>query len=132
MSKNIVLDDFQNTVSELLIYNRSILDSLAKVQENSARLHLSVINSVTRCGCIEINAAKADIPSEATLSDLKKIMDSHVKGELCDSCRETIEKSVGRLMFYTAAVCGLLDLNIYDAILKEQNQMEILGYYTLA
>ncbi len=132
MDKNFVLDEFQSTVSELLIYNRSILDTLAKVQETSAKLHWSVIKSVTRCGCIEIKASKTDIPSEATLADLKQILDSHVKGELCESCREYIGKSVGRLLFYTTAVCNLLDLNIYDILLNEQKQMKMLGYYNLA
>lgn len=132
MVKDIVFDEFQNTVSELLIYNRSILDALAKIQETSATLHKSVIKSVTRCGCIEINASKANIPSDATLADLKQILDSHVKGELCQSCRENIEKSVGKMMFYTTALCNLLDLNMYDILLKEQKQMKILGYYNLA
>ncbi|MHB8919210.1 MAG: DUF1573 domain-containing protein [Desulfocucumaceae bacterium] len=132
MIGNMVLDEFQNTVSDLLICNRSILDALAKVQETSARLHWSVIKSVTRCGCIEINASKADIPSEATLADLKRILDSHVKGVLCGTCRESIEKSVGSLLFYTTAVCGLLDLNVHDVLLKEQKQMRLLGYYNLA
>ena len=132
MHKNLTLDEFQNTVSELLICNRSILDTLAKVQENSAKLHWTVIKSVTRCGCIEINASKASIPSEATLADLKQIMDSHVKGELCDGCRDLIGKSVGRLLFYTAAVCNLLDLNINEILSEEQKQMKILGYYNLA
>lgn len=132
MHKDLVLAEFQNTVSELLIYNRSILDALAKVQETSAKLHWSVIKSVTRCGCIEINASKTNIPSEATLADLRRILDSHVKGELCETCRESIEKSVGRLLFYTTAVCNLLDLNIDDVITKEQQQMKMLGYYNLA
>ncbi len=132
MNKNMMLDEFQNAVSELLICNRSILDALAKVQEASAKLHWSVIKSVTRCGCIKINASKADIPPEATLADLSQILDSHVKGELCDNCREHIGKSVGRLMFYTTAVCHLLDLNVYDILLNEQKRMNILGYYNLA
>ncbi|MCL6476798.1 MAG: DUF1573 domain-containing protein [Peptococcaceae bacterium] len=132
MGRNLALDDFQNTVSELLICNRSILDALAKVQENSARLQWSVIKSVTRCGCIEINASRASIPPEATLADLKQILDSHVKGELCENCREFIAKSVGRLLFYTTAVCNLLDLNIYDILQEEQKQMKMLGYYNLA
>lgn len=132
MIKDIYFDDFQNTVSEHLIYNRSILDIMAKVQETNAKLHWSVIKSVTRCGCIKINASKTEIPSEATLADLKLLLDSHVKGELCENCKETIEKSIGKLLFYTAAVCDLLDLNMYDILLKEKNQMKILGYFNLA
>jgi hypothetical protein len=129
--KDIVFDEFQNTVSELLICNRSILDVMAKVQETNARLHQSIIKSVTRCGCIKIDASKPDIPEEATLADLKQLYDSHLKGNLCDDCQETIENSVGKLILYTAAVCNLLDMNMYDIILKEQKQLEILGYYNM-
>lgn len=132
MLKDIVFDEFQNTVSELLLCNRSILDIMGKVQETNARLHQSIIKSVTRCGCIKINASKTAIPTDATMADLKLIMDSHIKGNLCDSCQETIESSVGKLILYTAAICNLLDLNMYDILLKEQKQMKILGFYNLA
>lgn len=132
MLKDIVFDEFQNTVSELLICNRSILDIMGKVQETNARLHQSIIKSVTRCGCIKIDASRPSIPSDATLADLKLLLDSHVKGALCGNCQETIENSVGKLILYTAAVCNLLDMNMYDIILKEQKQLKILGYYNLA
>jgi len=130
--KDIVFDELQNTVSELLIYNRSILEIMAKVQENNARLHRSIINSITSCGCITIKATKSKIPSDAALADLRQIFDPHVNGELCDNCRENIEKAVGRSILYIAAICNSLDLNIYDIILKEQKQMKILGYYNMA
>ncbi|MFZ5651286.1 MAG: DUF1573 domain-containing protein [Bacillota bacterium] len=132
MLKDMIIDEFQNTVSEVMIYNRSILDIMARVQETNARLHWSIIKAVTRCGCIKIDASKASIPSGATLSDLKQILDSHIKGDLCQNCREAIENSVGKMFLYTAAVCNLLDLNMYDILLKEQKQMKILGYYNLA
>jgi len=130
--KDIIFDEFQNTVSELLICNRSILDIMAKVQETNAKLHKSIIKSVTRCGCIQIDASKSTIPSEATLADLMHLLDSHVKGHLCDSCRDSIENSLGKMFLYTAAICNLLDLNVYDILLKEQKQMKILGLYNLA
>ena len=132
MLKDIIFDEFQNTVSELLICNRSMLDIMAKVQETNAKLHRSIIKSVTRCGCIQIDASKSTIPSEATLADLKHLLDSHVKGHLCDNCRDSIENSLGKMFLYTAAVCNLLDLNVYDILLKEQKQMKILGLYNLA
>ncbi|HBV98254.1 MAG: hypothetical protein JL50_14520 [Peptococcaceae bacterium BICA1-7] len=132
MLKDIVFDEFQNTVSDFLICNRSILDIMGKVQETNARLHQSIIKSVTRCGCIKIDASRQAIPSEATLADLKLLLDSHIKGTLCDKCQENIENSIGKLILYTAAVCNLLDMNMYDIILKEQKQLKILGYYNLA
>ncbi len=132
MEKKITLEEFRNTVSETLLYNRSILDVLAKIHENSATLQRSVIKSVTRCGCIEINASKANIESESSLTDLQQLMDSHVKGNLCEGCKESIARSVGSLLFYTTAVCNLLDLDVNDIVLNEQKQKKLLGLYNLA
>ncbi len=132
MEKKLTLDEFRNTVSETLICNRSILDILTKINENSASLQRSVIKSVTRCGCLEINASKASFLPDSTFTDLVKIMDSHIKGELCEGCKENISKAVGNLLFYTTAVCNLLDMNVHDILLNEQKQLKLLGYYKLA
>lgn len=132
MLKDIVCDEFQNTVSELLLYNRSILDLLAKSQETNARMNRSIIKSVTGCGCLRINARKNKIPSEAPLEELKNILDSHLEGRLCDNCREVVEQEIGQVLFYLAAMCNLLDLNIYDILLKEQKLLRTLGLYKMA
>lgn len=132
MLKGLQYDDFQNTVSELLVCNRSILDILAKTQEANARLHRAIIKSVTGCGCTKIHASKKEIPLDASFSDLKEILDSHLKGTLCDHCKEAVEDSIGNSLFYLAAICNLLDLNMYDIILKQQKQLKILGLYNLA
>jgi len=130
--KNFIYDDFQNTVSEVLICNRSVLDVLSQIQEANARLNRVVIRTVTGCGCLKIQAGKKEIPSDVTLSDLKKFLDSHLQGEMCDDCREAVENAIGRLLFYLAALCNLLDLNLHDILLKEQKQLKILGIYNLA
>lgn len=132
MIKDIIYDEFQNTVSELLICNRSILDLLSRTQEANARLNRSIIKSVTGCGCTKIDACKKDIPPEASFSDLKDLLDSHLKGNLCKECKESVEHSVGISLLYMAAICNILDLNMYDIILKQQNQLKTLGYYSLA
>jgi hypothetical protein len=130
--KDIIYDEFQYTVSELLLCNRSILDLLAKSQETNARMNRAIIKSVTGCGCLKINASKKKIPSETSLEELKNHLESHLEGKLCDSCREMVELEMGRAFFYFAALCNLLDLNMYDILLKEQNKLKTLGLYNLA
>ncbi len=132
MLKDIVYDEFQHTVSETLLCNRSILDLLAKSQETNARMNRAIIKSVTSCGCLKINAAKKKIPLETSLAELKSLLESHLEGELCDSCRETVELEMGRALFYLAALCNLLDLNMYDILIKEQKKLKALGLYNLA
>jgi hypothetical protein len=130
--KNVVYDDFQRTVSEVLVCNRSVLDVLAKTQEANARLNRAVIKTVTSCGCLRINARKKEIPPEATLADLRHLLESHLAGEMCEECREAVENAIGRCLFYLAALCHLLDLNLDDIVTKEQKQLRILGIYNLA
>ncbi|TYO94647.1 DUF1573 domain-containing protein [Desulfallas thermosapovorans] len=132
MLKDIIYDEFQHTVSEILLCNRSILDLLAKSQETNARMNRAIIKSVTGCGCIRINAAKKKIPPETSLEGLKKLLESHLEGELCDNCREIVELEMGRNLFYLAALCNLLDLNMYDVLIKEQKKLKALGLYNLA
>lgn len=132
MIKEAPYDQFQNTVSELLICNKSILDIMAKFQESNARLNRAIVKSVTGCGCTQIDASKKEIPENASFSDLKNILDSHLKGELCENCKDMVEKSIGSSLFYLAAICNLLDLNLCDIIMKEQKQLKILGLYNLA
>lgn len=129
--KDLLCDQFQNTVSEMMLYHRSILEILSKVQESGARVQRSVVHSVTSCGCQKIVANKRSLPKEATLLDLKNLFDSHLSGTLCDNCRDSIENEIGRSLFYMAALCNLLDLNLYDIFIKEHKQLEILREYNL-
>lgn len=132
MIKNLAYDEFQHTVSELLICNRSILDILAKTQESNAHMNRAVIKTVTGCGCMKIDASKKDIPPEASISDLRELLESHLAGQLCDNCRDVVESSIGKSLFYLAALCNILDLNLYDIIIKEQKRLKILGVYNMA
>ncbi|CCO07765.1 hypothetical protein [Desulforamulus hydrothermalis] len=129
--KDLLCDQFQNTVSEMLLCHRSILEILAKLQESGARVQRSVVHSVTSCGCQKIMADKRPLPENATLVDLKNLLDSHLSGSLCDDCRDIIENEIGRSLFYLAALCNLLDLNLYDIFLKEHKQLQILREYNM-
>lgn len=127
--KDIICDEFQNTVSELLIRHQSILDVLSKSQEASSRVNRAVIKAVTSCGCIKVEAEKKSLPEDATFEDLRNFMDSHIKGNLCDNCKEIVEREIGRSLFYLAALCNHLDLNLYDAFLKEHKKLSTLRFF---
>ncbi|NTV89793.1 MAG: DUF1573 domain-containing protein [Clostridiales bacterium] len=129
--KDIMVDEFQNTVQELLIRNKSILDSITKFQDSNARINRSIIKSVTQCGCIKISAKKQDLPEDAGFEEYKNAMDTHLEGKLCENCRDSLEKDVGRNLFYLASLCNTLDLNLYDIIIKEEERVKMLGQYNL-
>lgn len=132
MFKEAVYDGFQRTVSETLLFNRSVLEVLAKTHEATARLNRAVIKSVTGCGCLKISAGKKEIPPGATLADLRQLLGSHLEGEICEDCREVVESAIGRSLFYLAALCNLLNLSLKEIMEKEQKYMRILGIYNLA
>lgn len=127
--KDLICDEFQNTVGELLIRHQSILDVLSKSQEASSRVNRAVTKAVTSCGCLKIKAEKNPFPKDATFEDLKNFMNSHLEGQLCESCKEIIERELGRSLFYMAALCNHLDLNMYDAFVKEQKKLTTLRFF---
>lgn len=132
--KDILFDQFQNSVEECLIRHKSILDVLTKLQESEARVNRAVCKSATRCGCIEINAKKQiNLPNneEITLESLNNMLNSQVEGEICDDCRDIIENELGNHMFYLIALCNILNINLYDVLIKESNKIVTLGEYTL-
>lgn len=127
--KDLLCDEFQNTVSELLIRHQSILDVMSKLQEATSRINRAVTKSVTSCGCVKVNAEKKPLPKDISLSELKDYVDSNLEGELCSSCQEIIETEVGRNLFYLAALCNQLDLNLYDAFIKEHKKLSTLRIF---
>ena len=127
--KDLLCDEFQNTVSELLIRHQSILDVLSKLQEASARTNRAVTKAVTSCGCIKVNAEKKLLPKDISIAELKSYVDSHLNGELCSNCKEIIEAEFGRNLFYLAALCNHLDLNLYDVFIKEHKKLSTLRLF---
>lgn len=130
--KGLICDDFQDTVANCLIRHRSILDVLTKVQETSARVNRAVAKSVTNCGCLKVEAKKQQIPSEIELKELSTYMDSHLKGKLCPECRDILIQELGNYLFYMAALCNLLDLNLYDIMILENEKLATLGIYNMS
>jgi len=129
--KDLLCDEFQNTVSELLIRHHSILDVLSKCQESSARVNRAVAKAVTTCGCLQVVARKKSIPPDISLLELKKYLESHLEGSLCPNCKDIIETEIGRTLFYLTALCNLLDLNLYDILLKEHKKITTLRVFNL-
>ena len=132
--KDCIFDNFQNSVDESLLRHRSILDIITKLQESEARVNRAVVKSITNCGCIKVEAKKQYTPDnidDLDLDDLSASLDTHMEGKLCENCREIIERELGNNLFYTTSLCNLLDLNLYDVILKEYDKINTLGKYNL-
>lgn len=130
MIKDLIYDDFQEKVSNVLIRHKSILDIISKLEQSNAKINRSVIKSTTICGCISINATKQDF-NKKSMVEARDSLQNHVDGELCDICKEKIEKELGNHMFYIASLCNTLNLNLYDVLLKEYKKLDALGIYSL-
>lgn len=131
MLKDLLAEEFQYTVSDQIVCNRSILDILSKHQECGAAINRSTFKAVTNCGCINIQSSKNKVSDSTSLAELKNIMDSHLKGKLCLQCREAVEKDIGKSLVYLAALCNSLDINLFDIIIKEYNKTKLLRHYNL-
>jgi len=123
--------EFQETVSEYLIRHRSVLDVMSKLQEAGARVNRAVAKSVTSCGCLEVSAQKQKFPENATLADLKRMINSHISGELCPECREALETELGQTLFYIAALCAITGLDLDEIMMKEHDRLRMLGLFNL-
>ncbi len=130
--KDLICDEFQNTVSDLLIRHHSVIDVLSKLSESACRVNRAVIKSVTDCGCVSIQAEKIEIPEHLeSVAELKACLDSHLRGDLCPHCDEVIMGELGKLLFYTAALCNVLDINLYDVFITEHKKSQALGYFNM-
>ena len=117
--KDLISDQFQTSVDEVLTRHKSILDIMAKLQDADTRVNRAIAKAVTNCGCIEIHATKQDFGDGECLRDYHDKMNSHIKGKLCDNCRDVLEKELGTNMFYLAALCNSMGISLYDVMLKE-------------
>ncbi|KXZ38944.1 MazG nucleotide pyrophosphohydrolase domain-containing protein [Alkalithermobacter thermoalcaliphilus JW-YL-7 = DSM 7308] len=125
------ISKFKSVVNESLIRHKSILDVLTKLQETNSRINRAVIKSVTSCGCIQIDCKKQDLPKDITFGELSEYMDSHIRGDLCDVCKEKIEQELGDHMFYITALCNLLNMDLEDILKDEYKKITTLGKYSL-
>ena len=122
---------FQEGVTQYLSRHRSILDVQSKLTEAAARVTRAVAKSVTTCGCITVTAGKQTFPRTAEFRDLGQFMSTHLGGAMCGKCRETVETEIGMTLFYLAALCSLLHLNLRDVLAKEYDRVNALGVFNL-
>ncbi|SHJ36515.1 hypothetical protein SAMN02745975_01922 [Geosporobacter subterraneus DSM 17957] len=122
---------FQDSVSKVLVRHKSILDVVTKYQESCAKVNRAVVKSATSCGCIKISAERQNIPDDASYEELSGYMSSHIDGAPCDVCRDKIEKEMGNHLFYLAALCNTLDLQLDDILKSQLKNIDTLGKYSL-
>lgn len=131
--KDVLCDGFQETVGSYLVRHRSILDVMTKLTEANGRVNRAVAKAVTSCGCVEVDAGKQKIPPDLdSLENLKTHMSTHLNGKLCEHCTEVLEDEIGRNLFYLAALCNILNLNLHDILLKEKERVACLGMYNFS
>lgn len=125
---DLIFDNFQNDVAELLLRHKSILDVMTKYNESSSKVNRAIAKAVTECGCLEISANEQKTKNDEFFSNCENPI---VRGSLCENCRYVIEKELGNNLFYTAALCNTVDINLFDVLLKESNKLNTLGKYNL-
>lgn len=123
---------FQEAVDKYLIRHRSILDVLSKFQESSARANRAVAKAVTTCGCLSINACRQPTSTTMSLEEFRQQVDNHLRGELCELCKEVLVNELGASLFYLAALCSLLGLELDEVLTQEAKRLNTLGVFNLS
>lgn len=122
--------DFQDSVSKNLVRHKSILDIMSKMDVYSARINRAVSKSVTNCGCISIDAKKQHFTGES-YKDLPNGLDDHLRGEICEQCKEVLDLEMGNYLFYITALCDTIGLNLNEVIKHEYERNKTLGLFNL-
>ena len=125
------LNEFQESVTEVLIRHKSILDVITKLQESCARVNRAIVKSASDCGCIQINGKIQDVPLGISYEEIQQFLSNHVTGSLCEVCQEKVSEELGNHLFYVTAVCGSLDLNLEKILEKQLNNIKALGKFSL-
>lgn len=130
--KDTLVDQFQDTVGDLLVRHRSVLDVLTKLGEAESHVSRAIAKSVTGCGCIEVRANRQQFPEDSSYQELKSSSQTHVVGQLCERDKEILEDEIGQVLFYLAALAEELDVNLYDVLLKKFKEAKTLGRFYLS
>lgn len=127
------LEQFQNFIDDLVLRNKSILDQMTKLQDASARLNRTLSKSATTCGCIKMNITKQqlDFAHITSSEELKSLLSTHIEGYPCPECNEAIEKEMGRVLFYLAAIANTLGISLSSVLENEKTRTNLLGNYSL-
>ncbi len=127
--KDLLCSEFQDTVERCLVRHKSILDVMTKLQESNARINRAIAKAITACGCLKMTASKQRVPQEVSLQELRAYMETHLEGQPCENCLDAIEVELGNHLFYVAGLCNLLNVNLYDVLLKEHQRLSALGIF---
>nr|WP_300003278.1 DUF1573 domain-containing protein [Tissierella sp.] len=130
IKKENICVDFQDSISDVLIRHKSILDIMTKMNSYNARINRAVVKAVTSCGCISIDAKKQDFIGES-YKDLADTLDSHLRGEMCEGCKEVVDLEMGNYLFYITALCDTIGLNLNEVIEHEYDRNKTLGLFNL-
>ncbi|TCT14385.1 hypothetical protein EDC18_106189 [Natranaerovirga pectinivora] len=122
---DLITEELQFLVEEYECINKSILDQITKLSEYSNKINRSIIKACTQCGCLKIEGKKLDF--ETAHDEL----DTQCYGNICPDCKEFVEKNMGSCLYYLAALCNTLDLNLYDILLKEVKKVDLLRKYNI-
>ena len=123
--------EFQKTTADLQLLNKSILDIVTKLDEQTSMLNRAVSKSATHCGCIEIHATKQIYSPHKSLEENQKELDTHIEGVLCPKCKDKIKEEMGELLFYIASMCQALNLSFEEVLSEKHNHLKTLGLYNL-
>lgn len=126
------LKPFQDHVSNVLIRHRSLLDVMSKFGQTNASVNRAVTKAITECGCIEVEAGKQPYDQELTPAQIRELAETHVKGDLCETCMESVVKELGRNLFYMSALGNLLRVDLDDVLAHETSKMQTLGFFNLS
>ncbi|KRQ86075.1 hypothetical protein ABG79_02109 [Caloramator mitchellensis] len=129
--KEIIIDEFQDAVHDSLIRHRSILDIITKLSESNSRINRAVAKAATNHGCIKVVATKQNIPEDASLDNITEFLSYQIEGKLCDNCREILETEIGNNIYYLAALCNAMELNLFDIIIRQNEKIETLGKFSM-
>lgn len=133
MIESTELEQFQNFIDDLILRNKSILDQMTKLQDSSARLNRSISKSATMCGCMKLEICKQqlDFSSISNSEELKSLLCTHLESYPCPDCNESIEKEMGRVLFYLAALANTLGISLSSVVENEKTRTSMLGKYSL-
>jgi hypothetical protein len=126
------LGSFQDEVHENLFRHKSILDTMSKLNESSARLNRAVTKAVTICGCLKISASERQrFPEDLPFELIKEQLSTHLQGQLCSECRDHVEEEAGRVAFYLTALCDTLGMQLEDIVNSESGKIGALGRFSM-
>lgn len=119
-----ILEEFRCVVEEALQYNGNYLDLITKLHMSHAKMSRAAAKAITQCGCVVFDGAASKYGKTTKER-------AGFRGQMCDICREELEKAAGEHLFYLSGFLSAVGIDLYDIYLKELNRQKLLGKYSL-